>query len=150
MTNYKEEQEMELEAMTSLFVEGEEFDRISDTEFTLKLKPYPQGEQENHVGVTMRIAYTAEYPDAAPDWELLDFIGMPEDKQGVVKEKVEETVEASLGMSMVYMMAEAVQEYLRDNNVKELSMHEEMLKRAGLDEPEEEEGEEEEEEEEEE
>lgn len=134
MTNYKEEQELELEALTSIFTEGAEFERISDTEFLLKLKPDPTGEEENHVGVTLRIAYTDEYPDTAPDWELKDDFGLSDEKLKELKSKVEETIDGSIGMAMVYTVAEACQEYLKENNVKSLSMHEEMmLRQAGGD-----------------
>lgn len=129
MTNYKEEQELELEALTSIFTEGAEFERISDTEFLLKLKPDPTGEEENHVGVTLRIAYTDDYPDTAPDWELKDEWGLDDDKMKALKEKVEETIESSIGMAMVYTVAEACQDYLKENNVKSLSMHEQMMLR---------------------
>mmetsp|Transcript_29715 Transcript_29715/g.52222 ORF Transcript_29715/g.52222 Transcript_29715/m.52222 type:complete len:256 (-) Transcript_29715:101-868(-) len=131
MTNYKEEQELELEALTSIFTEGAEFERISDTEFLLKLKPDPTGEEENHVGVTLRIAYTDEYPDTAPDWELKDEWGLSDEKLKELKAKVEETIDGSIGMAMVYTVAEACQDYLKENNVKSLSMHEEMMLRQG-------------------
>lgn len=44
-------------------------------------------------------------------------------------------------LAMVYSMAEACQDYLKENNVKSLSMHEEMMKRNGPTEGEGEEGE---------
>lgn len=137
MTNYKEEQELELEALTSIFEEGKEFEKISDTEFLLKFKPYPQDEEENFVGVTLRISYTDEYPDTAPEWELQDTWGLPDPKVETLKSKVEESIAESLGMAMVYQVAEMCQDWLKENNEKELSMHEQMLKNNGLDEPEE-------------
>jgi len=134
MTNYKEEQELELEALTSIFEEGKELQKISDTEFTLKFKPYPQDEQENYVGATLRIAYTDEYPDTPPEWELQDIVGLSDDKVEELKSKVEESIETSLGMAMVYTISEMCQDWLKENNVKALSMHEEMMKRLGGDE----------------
>lgn len=136
MTNYKEEQELELEALTSIFEEGKELEKLSDTEFTLKFKPYPQDEQENYVGVTLRIAYTDEYPDTPPEWELQDIVGLSDDKLEELKSKVEESIESSLGMAMVYTISEMCQDWLKENNVKALSMHEEMMKRLGGDEAE--------------
>jgi len=140
MTNYKEEQELELEALTSIFEEGKEFHSISATEFKLKFKPFPQDEEVNHVSVTLRIAYTDEYPDTAPEWELEDAV-MPDMKLDELKEKVQEAIDGSLGMAMIYTVAEMCQDWLKENNVKSLSMHEEMMKRCGGDEPEEEEDE---------
>jgi hypothetical protein len=128
--NYEEEQEMELEALTSIFEEGKEFERCSPTEFKLKLLPNPAGEGENHVAVTLHVTYTATYPEEAPEWALED-VKMPDEKIEELKAKVEETIESSLGMAMIYTVAEACQDFLRDNNVKALSMHEEMMKRLG-------------------
>lgn len=141
MSNHKQEQEDELEALESIFEEGKEFEKISDTEFLLKFKPYPQDEQENFVGVTLRIAYTDEYPDSAPDWEFLekDVVGLSDSKLEELKSKVEESIESSLGMAMVYTVAEMCQDWLKENNVRALSMHEEMMKRQGYAEDDEEE-----------
>mmetsp|Transcript_9870 Transcript_9870/g.14734 ORF Transcript_9870/g.14734 Transcript_9870/m.14734 type:complete len:270 (+) Transcript_9870:112-921(+) len=130
MGSYAEEQEMELEALTSIFEEGKEFDKLSATEFKLKLVPHPGGEDENHVGFTLHVTYTETYPETAPDWEIEEIKGLPEKKVAALKEKIEEAIEASLGMAMIYSVAEACQEYLKENNEKELSMHEEMLRRA--------------------
>jgi len=136
MTNYKEEQELELEALESIFEEGKELEKISPTEFLLKFKPFPQDEEENHVGVILRIAYTDEYPETAPEWELKEMWEncMSDQKLADLKGKVEEAIESSLGMAMVYTIAEICQDWLKENNVKALSMHEEMMKRTGGDE----------------
>jgi len=138
MTNHKEEQELELEALESIFEEGKEFEKISETEFLLKFKPFPQDEEENFVGVTLRIAYTDTYPDTAPEWELKEMWqdAISDSKMEELHGKVEEAIESSLGMAMVYTVAEMCQDWLKENNVKALSMHEEMMKRIGGDEPE--------------
>jgi len=140
MTNYKEEQELELEALESIFEEGKELEKISPTEFLLKFKPFPQDEEENFVGVILRVAYTDEYPETAPEWELKEMWenAISDDKLAELKGKVEEAIESSLGMAMVYTIAEMLQDWLKENNVKALSMHEEMMKRMGGDEAEEE------------
>eukprot|EP00408_Alexandrium_pacificum_P066319 CAMPEP_0171177250 /NCGR_PEP_ID=MMETSP0790-20130122/12144_1 /TAXON_ID=2925 /ORGANISM="Alexandrium catenella, Strain OF101" /LENGTH=256 /DNA_ID=CAMNT_0011642145 /DNA_START=82 /DNA_END=852 /DNA_ORIENTATION=- len=129
MSNHKEEQELEIEALTSIFEEGKEFIRKSDTEFCLKLLPYPAGEEENHVGVTLQVQYTDDYPDAPPEWELQDIKGLNDDKQEELRGTIEEAISSSLGMAMIYTVAEACQDYLKSNNMRELSMHEEMLMR---------------------
>jgi len=136
MTNYKEEQELELEALESIFEEGKELEKISPTEFLLKFKPFPQDEEENFVGVILRIAYTDEYPETAPDWDLKEMWqdAISDAKLAELQGKVEEAIESSLGMAMVYTIAELCQDWLKENNVKALSMHEEMMKRIGGDE----------------
>mmetsp|Transcript_74789 Transcript_74789/g.161770 ORF Transcript_74789/g.161770 Transcript_74789/m.161770 type:complete len:265 (+) Transcript_74789:105-899(+) len=142
----EEEQALEIEALQSIFEEGKEFVSISPTEFLLTLVPYPAGEEENHVGVTLHVTYTPEYPETLPEWELQDVKGFNDEKTDALKEKIEEIANSSVGMVMVYSMAEACQDYLKENNEKSLSMHEEMLKRQAAENPEEEEDEEEEDE----
>lgn len=131
MSNHREDQELEVEALTAIFTEGKEFVRVSDTEFLLKLLPDSSEETVNHVRATLRIKYTDEYPDEAPDWSLEEMDSLPDEKQEKLKAVIEEVVMSSIGMAMVYSMAEACQEYLKENNTKTLSMHEEMLKRLG-------------------
>jgi len=113
----------------TIFEEGKEFISISSSEFQLKLLPFPAGEEENHVGVTLHVTYTDEYPDAAPDWKLEDVKGLGDEKLEALKAKIEETIESSIGMAMIYSVAEACQDYLKENNQKELSMHEQMMLR---------------------
>mmetsp|Transcript_25689 Transcript_25689/g.59375 ORF Transcript_25689/g.59375 Transcript_25689/m.59375 type:complete len:263 (-) Transcript_25689:95-883(-) len=129
MGSHAEEQADEIEALQSIFTEGE-FEPISETEFKLKLRPLDAGEAgENHVGVTLRVAYTPDYPETAPEWELASIVGLGDDKQEDLRNTISESVESSLGMVMIYTVAEAAREWLRANNVKALSMHEEMMKR---------------------
>jgi len=128
--SHEEEQALEIEALQSIFEEGKELTRISETELLIKLVPFPAGEEENHVGVTLHIVYTADYPDSAPEWSL-DDVKLPDDKLGMLQAAVEEVVASSLGMAMVYSMAEVCQDFLKQHNQKVLSMHEEMLQRMG-------------------
>jgi len=129
MSQYAEDQENEIEALTSMFEEGKEFERISATEYKLILVPHPTGEEENHVGVTFHVTYTPEYPDIAPEWDLEDIKGLPDEKVGTLKETIEESINENLGMVMIYTVCDAIKDYLLENNVKELSMHEQMMQR---------------------
>merc|ERR1712110_54685 len=106
----EEEQELEIEALQSIFEEGKELEIVSPTEVLLKLLPFPAGEKENHVGVNLRIKYTETYPETAPEWDL-ENIKLPDDEVGELRSKIEEAIETSMGMAMVYSIAEAVQDY---------------------------------------
>ncbi|CAE7160339.1 EIF2AK4 [Symbiodinium pilosum] len=146
---HEEEQAFEIEALQSIF-EGDEFKSISEKEFAIKLLPFPGGEEENHVGVSLHVTYTDAYPDEPPEWELEDVQGLNDEKLELLKDRIKETIEASLGMAMIYPVSEACQDFLKENNQKELSMHEQMMLRHAAPEDEEEEeedGEDEEEEE---
>jgi len=142
MSQYEEDQENEIEALMSMFEEGKEFERISRAEYKLILVPHPTGEEENHVGVTFHVTYTPEYPDTAPEWDLEDIKGLPDEKVNALKEKIEESINEGLGMVMIYTVCDVIKDYLLENNVKELSMHEQMMQRLkGDDGEDEEEGE---------
>merc|ERR1739845_312569 len=93
----------------------------------------PEEEQENHVGVTLHIMYTHQYPEVAPDWKLEDVKGLSDENERALKTAVDEVVQSSLGMAMAYSMAEVCQDFLKENNVKALSMHEEMMRRQQAD-----------------
>lgn len=125
----EEEQALEIEGLQAIFEEGKELQQVSDTEFSLVLVPNPAGEAENHVGVTLHVVYTPEYPEVAPEWDIKDVKGLSDDNEAKLRAEVEEVVSSSIGMAMVYTMAEACQEFLRANNFKPLSMHEEMMLR---------------------
>ncbi|CAJ1351178.1 unnamed protein product [Effrenium voratum] len=147
---HEEEQALEIEALQSIF--DKEFVSISSREFTIKLLPFPAGEEENYVEVTLHVTYTDTYPDEAPDWKLEDVKGLGDEKLELLQKNVEETIESSIGMAMIYSVTEACQDFLKENNQKELSMHEQMMLRqaaeeGGEDEEEDEDEEDEEEEE---
>merc|ERR1719291_61088 len=133
MSNHAEEQAMELEAMESLFAPDDEFVKVSDTELLLHLRPCAAREGENHVGISLRVCYTDTYPDEAPDWKLEPLKGfdLSDDLTGKIRECITESIESSLGMAMVYTVASTVQELLKENNQRQLSMHEEMMLRQG-------------------
>jgi len=126
MANYAEEQELEKEALESLF--PEEYKSDGPDKFQLELTP---GEAENHVCAPLIIQYPASYPDEKPIVKLNDEIptGLPDKKQAELLKVIDRTIEENVGIPMIYTLAEAVQEYLRSNNVCEVSMHDMMLNR---------------------
>lgn len=147
---HEEEQALEIEALQSIFEEGKEFTSISEKEFSIKLLPFPGGEEENHVEVTLHVTYTEAYPDEAPEWKLEEVKGLSDEKLEELQQRIEESIDASLGMAMIYPVTEACQDFLKENNQKELSMHEQMMLRQAEEEDGDEEEEEDEDEEEEE
>jgi len=126
---HTEEQAEELEAIESMFPDQFELlePRLS---FLLHLVPHPGGEQENHVKCCMKVTYTAKYPETPPLIEISE-VATKEDL-GAIRQLVDETLEGSLGMPMIYTLADIVQEYLREHNKAQLTMHEAMLQREAL------------------
>lgn len=63
--NYQEEQQLELEALASLYSNEGEFKKLAPDTFTLLLTPYGDDTQTH---IVMRIRYTEQYPDTPPEW----------------------------------------------------------------------------------
>ncbi len=64
--NYTEEQELEIEALQAIFVHENELKVVSETEFVLNLVPFPDEEEENHVGMEIVVRYPETYPEVPP------------------------------------------------------------------------------------
>lgn len=71
MQNYEEEQQLELEALESLYSHDGEFTKLSATEFQLNILPYPLKDEVNHVELNLHLKYPCTYPNAAPIYEIL-------------------------------------------------------------------------------
>jgi hypothetical protein len=72
MTDYEEEQEMEVEALEAIYME--DFKKTSDTPlaYEVQLLPNPPGE-ENHVAISIHCVIPPEYPDTVPQvWIVED------------------------------------------------------------------------------
>lgn len=82
MTSHNEEQQLELEALESLFPNEGEFVKISENEFEMNLLPHPSKDQKNHVEIKLNVVYPPTYPDITPTWkisgcQLLSISGCP-------------------------------------------------------------------------
>lgn len=66
MVDYAEEQALEVEALQAIFVHEGELTIVNETEFTLNLVPFPDDEEENHVGMEVYVKYPDCYPEVAP------------------------------------------------------------------------------------
>lgn len=130
--NYQEEQQLELEALEAIFVHENELSVESPSRFLLRLVPFPDEDEENFVGVTLCVTYGELYPEVSPSVEVRDpFGGVGEDLllRELTQTVIPEVLEENRGAPVVYILAEVVQEWLRKNNQKQLTMHEEMMVR---------------------
>eukprot|EP00920_Eleutheroschizon_duboscqi_P040461 GHVT01096887.1.p1 GENE.GHVT01096887.1~~GHVT01096887.1.p1 ORF type:complete len:367 (+),score=85.36 GHVT01096887.1:2390-3490(+) len=143
-SRYLDEQAMELEALESLFPHEGELCKDAPatpsgvcTSFSLRMRPVSAEDEDatkptskNHVGLHLHVSYGASYPDVAPTWEFRDVFGLEASQISELEQAVEASVESSLGISMVFTMADCIQAWLRDHNHPPMSMHEEMLRRG--------------------
>lgn len=118
MTDYKEEQSNEIEALESIYPEELEIlatEPFHEFQFLLKADYTEWQMEETYVECTMKLTYTEKYPDEAPVVELLD----PSDNlDGLylnqLNDLITEQIEENLGMVMAFTLVSAFQEKLAD------------------------------------
>ncbi|KAF9975101.1 RWD domain-containing protein 1 [Actinomortierella ambigua] len=131
MTDYKEEQNNELEALESIY--PDEYEEISRDPGEFKIHIVPDEQDDEHTyELKLYVKYTDTYPDTLPEFSLenvedeLD----PEDLETIMKQ-VTVAGEEAIGMGMVFSMASIAKEALTEVIVsnKELR-HREAEERA--------------------
>ncbi|KAF9168679.1 RWD domain-containing protein 1 [Actinomortierella ambigua] len=114
MTDYKEEQNNELEALESIY--PDEFEEISRDpgEFRIHIVPDEQ-DDENTYELKLYVKYTDTYPDTLPEFSLENVEDElePEDLETVLQ-KVTAAGEEAIGMGMVFSMASMAKEALTE------------------------------------
>ena len=134
MTDYEEEQSMELEALEAIY--GDDYvpsSSGSGREGAVQLVPLPgEGEEENHVALTLSFLFPETYPDVVPEITLESQRGLKEDALNELRAKLKGEAEESVGMPMIFNLAESAKEWLMERNIKSedsMSMHEQMVER---------------------
>ncbi|KAM3857746.1 RWD domain-containing protein 4 [Diretmus argenteus] len=111
-----EDQEMELEALRSIYEGDDCFKEISPVSFQFRI-----GELEDAKAFILDVAWPETYPETAPQVSLDGFFNKritPETKQQIMS-KLEEQMEANLGTAMMYTLfewAKENQETLMENH----------------------------------
>ncbi|XP_033839399.2 RWD domain-containing protein 4 [Periophthalmus magnuspinnatus] len=111
-----EEQEMELEALRSIYEGDECFKEISPVSFQFRI-----GDLEDSKAFILDVSWPDTYPETAPQMSLDAFFNnkiSPETKQ-LILSKLEEQVVANLGTAMMYTLfewAKENQESLMENH----------------------------------
>ncbi|CAK6968650.1 RWD domain-containing protein 4 Protein FAM28A [Scomber scombrus] len=111
-----EDQEMELEALRSIYEGDECFKELSPVSFQFRI-----GDLEDTKAFILDVTWPETYPETAPQLSLDAFFNnriSPETKQ-LILSKVEEQVEANLGEAMMYTLfewAKENQETLMENH----------------------------------
>ena len=99
----------------------------------MELIPCPgEGDDANHVSLTLRFVFPESYPDVVPSIDLSSGKGLKDEALEELHAKLASEAEDSVGMPMIFNLAESAKEYLLENNVKSedtMSMHEQMVER---------------------
>ncbi|XP_012675864.1 RWD domain-containing protein 4 [Clupea harengus] len=102
-----EDQEMELEALRSIYEEDECFKELSPTSFQLRI-----GDHEDPKAFLLDVSWPETYPETGPSLSLQAFFNnriSSTTKKDIIS-KLEEQVEANLGEAMMYTLFEWAKE----------------------------------------
>ncbi|KAJ7391359.1 RWD domain-containing protein 1 [Desmophyllum pertusum] len=112
MTDHKEEQELELEALNSIY--PDEFSLIESDpccfQVSIASEPEKQEDQDCRVCATLQFTYIDTYPDDAPVIDVPSYEGLDNSDADDLREYLEQ--EENLGMAMVFTLVSAAQEKL--------------------------------------
>ncbi len=104
-------------------------------QYKVRVLPYVNGEGENHVGVQASFSIPPTYPDVPAEISVEAEKGLSSGQCEALERVVAEKAVENVGMPMVYLLVDAIREWLVEHNVagdKHGSMHAEMLKRMHL------------------
>lgn len=126
MTEYKEEQEMEIEALESIL--ADDFKEIHSSEsglntsnrcFQITVTPQDDDLEESSsippVQLGLVFSHTENYPDEAPLLDVKSIRGIHVGDLTILKEKLEQEASENLGMAMMYTLASSAKDWLSEH-----------------------------------
>ncbi|KAF2357092.1 RWD domain [Trinorchestia longiramus] len=138
MTDFKEEQNNEVEALEAIY--PEEFQLLTDKplhKFTILVKSstYQGNDESSDVEpgacLTLQFEYTPKYPDEPPLMEILEPDNIEEEECEPLKQLLEEQFSECAGMAMVFTLVSAAQEWINtfvEDRIKKEEEEEERLR----------------------
>ena len=118
MTDYKQEQRDEIEAIESIYSEEISILGESPHRFTIPVKTEEYDDEESEEGMMtlLRFTFPDTYPDVAPEIEVEECEGIEDDLLDEYKEALLKVAEENLGMAMVFTIVSAGIEWLGEKN----------------------------------
>ncbi|KAF4362085.1 hypothetical protein CsatB_012262 [Cannabis sativa] len=128
MTDYAQEQEMEIEALEAILMD--EFKEIHSGESGLntsnrcfQIKVVPQDDEADFesspVQLGLIFSHTEKYPDEPPLLNLTSLRGIRPDDLRILKEKLQQEATENLGMAMMYTLVSSAKEWLSERFAQE-------------------------------
>jgi len=124
MTDYVQEQEMEIEALEAILMDditevdcGESGLDTQGRCFQITLSPKDEDEDEPTdipVRVALTFSHTANYPDEPPLLGLKSLQGMKVADLRLLKDKLQQEAMENLGMAMIYTLVTSAKEWMRE------------------------------------
>ncbi|XP_062157487.1 uncharacterized protein LOC133865033 isoform X2 [Alnus glutinosa] len=123
MTDYAQEQEMEIEALEAILMDdfkeihsGESGLGTSNRCFQIKLSP--QDDETDELSTPVQLAlifsHTEKYPDEPPLLNVKSLRGIHIEDLRILKEKLHQEASEILGMAMIYTLVTSAQEWLSE------------------------------------
>lgn len=113
MTDFKEEQTNEIEALESIY--PNELKILSDDPyhvFTIGIRGEAGGTTEEPLSVTLRFTYVPFYPEEGPHVEVAETTNLDEDDAEALMSFLQSEIEDNLGMAMIFTLVSATSEWL--------------------------------------
>ncbi|XP_030971759.1 RWD domain-containing protein 1 [Quercus lobata] len=123
MTDYAQEQEMEIEALEAILMD--DFKEIHSSESGLntsnrcfQIKVIPQDDEGDELSTPVELAlifsHTEKYPDEPPLLNVKSLRGIHTEDLRILKENLEQEASENLGMAMVYTLVSSAKEWLSE------------------------------------
>ncbi|KAJ4717946.1 RWD domain-containing 1 [Melia azedarach] len=129
MTEYVQEQEMEIEALEAILMDefkeihsGESGLNTSSQCFQITLSPQDDDADESTtppVQLALIFSHTEKYPDEPPLLNVKSIRGIQPDDLKILKEKLEQEASENLGMAMIYTLVTSAKEWLAESYSQE-------------------------------
>ena len=81
------------------------------------------------------MTYPDTYPEVIPEWKFTNVNGFSSKQLKQLDQIVQDSAQENIGMASIYMISEAILEFLRENNVPEMSLHDQMIARQKAEDP---------------
>ncbi|KAG9455571.1 hypothetical protein H6P81_000079 [Aristolochia fimbriata] len=138
MTDYAQEQEMEIEALEAILMDDiKEIDSaesgLSTNNRCFQITLSPQDDEFDEsaytpVQLALIFSHTENYPDEGPLLNVKSIRGIKREDLQILKEKLEQEVLENLGMAMIYTLVTSVKEWLSEKfgqNAQEVELEDE-------------------------
>ncbi|XP_075663800.1 uncharacterized protein LOC142633443 [Castanea sativa] len=123
MTDYAQEQDMEIEALEAILMD--DFKEIHSSESGLntsnrcfQIKVIPQDDEGDELSTPVELAlifsHTEKYPDEPPLLNVKSLRGIHTEDLRILKENLEQEASENLGMAMVYTLVSSAKEWLSE------------------------------------
>lgn len=125
MTDYAQEQEMEIEALEAILMD--EFKEIHSAEsglstsnrcFQIKITAQEEDGEESNTNPAQQLAlifaHTEKYPDEPPLLNVSSLQGISSEDLRILKDKLQQEASENLGMAMIYTLVSSAKEWLTE------------------------------------